>query len=84
MYDGLNNSLGNLWQLSNAKSRSICAENPTGEVGGGAKCELEDGISAGAARDLGKGWKVNPCIAVGSKETRVLADIEGPGVINHI
>lgn len=84
MYDGLNNSLGNLWQLSNAKTRSICAENFTGEAGGGARCEMDDGISAGCARDLGKGWKVNPCIAVGSKETRVLADIKGPGVINHI
>ncbi len=84
MYDGLSNSLENLWRLSNAKSRSISAENPTGEAGGGAACEVEDGIAIGAAWDLGKGWKVNPYIALGVGETRVLADIEGPGIINHI
>lgn len=84
MYDGLNNSLGNLFQLSNAKSRSISAENPTGGAGCGAMCELEDGIANNAARDLGKGWKVNPYIALEAGETRVLADIDGPGVINHI
>lgn len=83
-YNGLNNSMGNLWQLSDAKTRSICCENPTGGKGAGAMCELEDGAAAFAARDLGKGWKVNPFMAVAPNSTVVLADIEGPGCIEHI
>ena len=84
MYDGLSNSIENLYRLSNAKSRSICAENFTGEKGKGAMCELKDGIQGGCARDLGKGWKVNPCISVKAHSTFTLADIEGSGCINHI
>ena len=84
MYNGLSNSLENLFLLSKAKSRSICAENFTGGKGAGAMCELKDGISKDAARDLGKGWKINPCICVKPGETFTLADIEGPGCINHI
>ena len=60
--NGLFNNLGNLWQLSDAKTRSICSENPTGGKGMGAMCELEDGVSGFQARELGKGWKVNPCM----------------------
>ncbi|NLP48728.1 MAG: DUF2961 domain-containing protein [Clostridiales bacterium] len=84
MYPGITNSISNLWQLSNAKSRSISAENPTGAVSGGAKSDLDTGIAARAARDLGKGWKVDPYIVIEDKEERVIADIEGPGIINHI
>ena len=40
--------------------------------------------AAHAARDLGQGWKVNPYIRIQSGETAVLADIEGPGAIQHI
>ncbi|HOU10173.1 MAG TPA: DUF2961 domain-containing protein [Clostridiales bacterium] len=83
-YNGLNNSMANLWQLSDAKTRSICCENPTGGKGAGAMCELEDGSAALAARDLGKGWKVNPFMAIAPNSTVVLADIEGPGCIEHI
>jgi len=82
--NGLFNNLGNLWQLSDAKTRSICSENPTGGKGMGAMCELEDGVSGFQARELGKGWKVNPCMHLKSGKTVVLADIEGPGCINHI
>jgi len=76
--------LSSLYQVSNALSRSICAENPTGEPGRGGMSTLEEGIAANAARDLGTGWKVNPYIRVHSKETVTLAEIDGPGVINHI
>ncbi|MCC7146929.1 MAG: DUF2961 domain-containing protein [Phycisphaeraceae bacterium] len=83
MFDptGLNLGLGSLPLLSNAKTRSISAENPTGAKGGSAQA-LPDKANAG--RELGKGWKVRPCISLepGSKTT--LADIQGPGVIQHI
>ena len=84
MYDGLSNSIENLYRLSNARTRSICAENPTGEKGGGARCELENGIARHAARDLGKGWKVNPYIRLQPHETVVLGEVADSGCINHI
>lgn len=37
MFNGLGCNLSTLTRLSNAQSRSICAENPNGEKGGGAK-----------------------------------------------
>lgn len=69
----------NLALLSNGKSRSICPENPTGEKGKGAMAE--EGQCSTAARDFGKGWKINPSIGIEPGETRILADIEGPGTI---
>lgn len=83
-FDGLNTHIGNLYRTSSAQTRSISAENPTGGKGQGAMCELENGISARAARDLGKGWKVNPCISLQPRSTTLIADIEGPGCIQHI
>ena len=38
-FNGLGMSLGNLSRLSKAKTRSISAENPTGEKGHGAMAE---------------------------------------------
>lgn len=84
MYNGIGTDLGNLSRLSNAKTRSISPENPTGGKGLGAMCELEDGTATHAARDLGKGWKVNPFIRVPEESTVVLADIKGPGCIQQI
>lgn len=37
-----------------------------------------------AARDLGQGWKVNPYIIIKGGETFTLAEIDGPGAIQHI
>ena len=37
-----------------------------------------------AARDLGQGWKVSPSIHILPRQTVTLADIEGPGAIQHI
>jgi hypothetical protein len=82
MYSALSSDLGNLAFQSNAKSRSICAENFTGGKGAGAMSE--DGISKNAARDLGKGWKINPAVNLKAHETFELAKIEGPGAIKHI
>ena len=76
-----NFDLSNIFLSSSAESRSISAENPNGEKGGGAKA-LPDSNSW--ARELGQGWKVSPCITVKSGETVTLADIQGPGMITHI
>ncbi|NLC42727.1 MAG: DUF2961 domain-containing protein [Clostridiales bacterium] len=84
MFNGLGTDMGNLFMASNAQSRSISPENFTGEKAGGARHELEDGIARNAARDLGKGWKVNPFIQIEPHTTFTLAEIEGPGCIQHI
>ena len=76
--------LSKLYRIRKAKTRSISAENFTGEPGKAAMCPVEQGIAYKAARDLGTGWKVNPYIKIKPGETFTLADIEGPGVINHI
>jgi len=77
----LNLGLGSLPLLSDAETRSISAENPEGEKGGGAKA-VPDGDNA--ASMLGEGWKVRPCITLEPQSTTCLADIQGPGVIQHI
>ncbi|MCI9335922.1 MAG: DUF2961 domain-containing protein [Lachnospiraceae bacterium] len=76
--------LSALYQVTDIKSRSISAENFTGEPGKGGMCPLEDGIAGQAARDLGIGWKVNPYIRIRAKSTYEIADIHGPGMIRHI
>jgi len=81
-FDGLGVHLGNLSRLSPARTRSISAENPRGEKGRGGMSA--DGISADRARDLGVGWKVSPCVAFPAASTVVIAEIDGPGAIQHI
>ena len=82
MYNGLGMNLSNLSRLSNAKSRSISAENFTGEKGKGGMATT--GTGAHAARDLGQGWKISPCIVIEPGKTVVLADIGESGAIQHI
>mgnify|MGYP004532122089 FL=1 len=82
MYDGLNNSINNLFRLSDSQTRSISSENVTGEKGRGGMAET--GPGSGAARDLGRGWKINPCTWIPAHTTVTLADIDGSGCINHI
>jgi hypothetical protein len=84
MFNALNTTIGTLSFLANARSRSICPENLRGEKGRGGGTELADGTAKNAARDLGKGWKVNPYIVIKSRETVDIASIDGPGVIQHI
>ena len=81
-FNGLNMNLGNLSLLSNAQTRSISAENFDGEKGKGGMATT--GAGANAARDLGQGWKVSPCINIAPLETVTLANIDGPGAIQHI
>lgn len=80
-YNGLGVHLGNLWQISNARTRSISAENPTGEKAGGG---LAPAAAGHASRQLGQGWKCRPCVQIKAGETFDVADIQGPGAIQHI
>jgi hypothetical protein len=43
-----------------------------------------EGTGAVPARELGQGWKVSPSIDIAGGATVTLADIEGPGAIQHI
>lgn len=81
-FNGLGLNLGNLSRLSDAESRSICPENPTGEKGMGAR-ELPDPARS-PARELGQGWKVRPYIIIKPGEVAVLADIKAAGAIQQI
>ena len=78
----LDANLGKLTRLSQAKTRSISAENFTGEKGKGGMAI--EGRGKYAARDLGQGWKVSPCIDIQAGETVILAEIEGPGAIQSM
>ncbi len=80
------NDLSALTRLIDAETRSISAENPTGEKGGGGQASPgDDRHCTDAARKLGKGWKVRPCLMdIEAGEKAVIADIAGPGVVQHI
>jgi len=82
MQNGLGNNLGALSRLSEAKSRSISPENFTGAKGAGGMAT--EGEGARSARELGQGWKVSPCIKIRPGEVREIADIQGPGSLQHI
>lgn len=81
-FNGLGMSLGNLSLLSKAKTRSISAENFTGEKGRGGMAV--EGTGAQCARDLGQGWKISPSVLIGAGETFTLADITGSGAIQSM
>lgn len=89
-FNGLDMNMGNLYRLSDAETRSISPENFTGEKGKGGMAKPSDGDQRNvanahhAARDLGQGWKVNPFVIIKPGETFTLAEIEGPGAIQHI
>ncbi len=81
-FDGMMGSLSNLYRLSNAKSYSISPENLTGEKGKGAMAT--EGTASRAARDLGRGWKMNPYLLIQPGQTITLGEITGEGNIQHI
>ncbi len=81
-FNGLGMGLGNLSRLSNAKTRSISAENFNGEKGRGGMAT--EGTGAACARDLGQGWKISPSIIIAPHSVVTLADIAGPGAIQHL
>jgi hypothetical protein len=82
LFNGLGLGLHNIARLSRAKTRSISAENFTGEKGKAAMAT--EGTGANAARDLGQGWKVSPSIHIQPRQTVTLAEIDGPGAIQQI
>ena len=74
MFDYLG-GLGTLPMAKHMKSRAINAENPTGEKGKGGR----------AISPLGPSRKGSPCLKdIPSGETVTLAEIDGPGIIQHI
>jgi hypothetical protein len=79
---GLGMNLGDIYRLSDAKSRSISPENFTGEKGKAAMAT--EGTGKSNSRDLGQGWKVSPSVQIKSQKTFTLADIKGPGAIQQI
>jgi len=89
-FNGLDMNMGSLSRLSDAKTRSISPKTLTEKREKPEWPILLIRINpmwpnaANAARDLGQGWKVNPYIRIKPGETFTLADIEGPGAIQHI
>jgi Protein of unknown function (DUF2961) len=77
--------LSGLWDIStgsHGRTRSITAENPTGEHGRGGRAST--GTGATAARELGVGWKISPSIVIPAGSSTDLASINSSGVIRHI
>jgi hypothetical protein len=70
-------------RLSSAQTRSISPENFTGEKGKGGMATAGTGIP-GPAEHLGRGWKVSPSIRIEPFSTVTLAEIAGPGAIQHM
>jgi hypothetical protein len=81
-FNGLDMGMGNLSRLSHAKTRSLSAENVTGEKGKGGMAT--EGLGSNAARDLGQTWKVSPAVKIEPKQLYTVAEIQGPGAIQHI
>jgi hypothetical protein len=75
-------NLDSIHRLSEARSRSISPENFTGEKGKGGMAT--EGTGKLAARDLGQGWKISPSVRIEPGQTFTLADIEGPGAVQHV
>jgi D-arabinan exo alpha-(1,3)/(1,5)-arabinofuranosidase (non-reducing end) len=78
----LGHGLGNLAELSSARTRSISPENFSGEPGGGARATT--GTGAVAARDLGPGWKISPSVQIEPGQVFTLAEMAGPGAIQSM
>jgi len=90
-FDGLDMNIGNLSRLSDAQTRSISPENFSGEKGKGgmadpvkSKGQRNVANAADQAADLGLGWKVNPFIIINPGEAFTIAEMEGPGAVQHI
>lgn len=71
-----------LAKIKEYESRSISAENFTGEKGKGGMAT--EGTGARCAAKLGQGWKISPSVEIKAGETFELANINGAGIIKHI
>jgi len=81
-FNGIDADMSNIFRLSEAKTRSISPENFNGAKGAGGMAEK--GTGERAARDLGRGWKISPSVVIKAKTTFTIAEISGPGSIQHI
>ncbi len=81
-FNGIYSDMSNIFMLSDAKTRSISPENFTGEKGKGGMATT--GTGQNAARDLGVGWKISPSVIIKAHTTFTVAEISGPGAIQHI
>src|ERR1700692_2998426 len=81
-FNGIDVNMGNLYRMSDARSRSISPENFNGDKGKGGMATT--GTGAGSARDLGQTWKISPSVVIKSKTTYTVAEMEGPGSVQHI
>ncbi|HZZ20321.1 MAG TPA: glycoside hydrolase family 172 protein [Opitutaceae bacterium] len=81
-FSGLGSNMSNLYRTSSAQTRSVSAENPTGEVGKGGMATT--GTGSHASRELGLGWKVSPSVNIKAGQVFTVADLQGPGCIQQI
>ena len=81
-FNGIESGLNNLYRLSTARSRSISPENVNGEKGKGGMAT--SGTGSSASRDLGQGWKLSPSVVIKPHTVYTVAEIEGPGSVQHI
>ncbi|MGM9684240.1 MAG: glycoside hydrolase family 172 protein [Eubacteriales bacterium] len=82
MESKIHSGTDSLCKLSNAKSRSLSAENISGEKGKGAMAT--EGVSACCAHELGQGWKINPYVIIQPGEVKEIGNVTGPGMIKQI
>ena len=80
-FNGLGMNMGNLSLLSDAKTRSICPENFTGDKGAGAMAT--EGAGASCARDLGRGWKMSPSVRLYYQVNYTLTDVPEDAAYFH-
>jgi hypothetical protein len=81
-FDGIESNMSNIFKVSEARSRSISPENFTGAKGEGGMAT--EGTGKNPSRELGKGWKVSPSVVIKAHSTFTVAEIDGPGSIQHI
>jgi hypothetical protein len=81
-FNGLDLNMGNIYRMSDAKTRSISPENFNGEKGKGGMATT--GTGTGPSRELGQKWKVSPSVVIKKKTIYTIAEIDGPGAIQHI
>ena len=81
-FNGLGVNLGNLYRLSDAVTRSISPENFNGEKGKGGMATT--GTGSGPAKELGQTWKVSPSVIIKKHTIYTVAEIDGPGAVQHI
>ncbi|KKL58711.1 hypothetical protein LCGC14_2222630, partial [marine sediment metagenome] len=87
-FENLSMGLGSLHLMQDAETRSISAENPTGEKGKGATAvpnvDDPDLPHCRHTAHLGPKWKTRPFLQAKAGETVTLMDVDGPGTIQHL